>query len=116
MGSLVSEGASLVNPRRRRETLSELVPDVVQYPLDLLQRSVDTARNFATDQIGSIAGRMVSAAWNIVTTVVIPWLHRAAEQLEKSNDLPATLRTLLGDFDYAYTIFQTLGYIGPKDS
>lgn len=105
--------ANFLLERKRRAVLDimEMVPDVMLHPMNFLERSVDTARNYANGQMGSMMEQAMNILWNYVLKVLLPWVHSASEQLEKSNDLPSTLRNVLHDFDSAYSLLQTLGYV-----
>ncbi|CAK9794616.1 hypothetical protein ANTPLA_LOCUS50 [Anthophora plagiata] len=102
--------------RKRRAVLDiiEMVPDMMLHPVSFLERSVDTARNYANGQIGSMTEQAMNIVWNYVLTVLVPWVHTVSEQLEKSNDLPSTLRNMLHQFDSTYSLLQSLGYVDSK--
>ncbi|CAK9824832.1 hypothetical protein ANTRET_LOCUS2936 [Anthophora retusa] len=112
----LGETADFFLERKRRAVLDimEMVPDVMLHPVNFLERSVDTARNYANGQMGSMTEQAMNILWNYGLKVLLPWVHSASEQLEKSKDLPSTVRNMLHDFDATYSLLQTLGYIDSK--
>ncbi|CAK9807398.1 hypothetical protein ANTQUA_LOCUS5183 [Anthophora quadrimaculata] len=116
LSSGLGETADFFLERKRRAVLDimEMVPDVMLHPVNFLERSVDTARNYANGQMGLMTEQAMNILWNYVLKVLLPWIHSASEQLEKSNDLPSTLRNVLHEFDSTYSLLQTLGYVESK--
>ncbi|XP_070154771.1 uncharacterized protein [Polyergus mexicanus] len=89
----------------------DLIEKMMQHPIQTTEIILCQIFNVIGQESRAIALRLLTTAWEFLSTIFLPGLHTTLNQIAKTGILPPQLRALIETFNLFYDFLRLLGYV-----